>query len=110
MEITGPRGWGFKASWDADLCATTQRMSIGALVRNLIGVVLTCLSSSREFKVQQLTLAKCWALCRKIDFCTELGLKKVQLEGDALTVIKATQQSHRCCTWYGHLIEDIKQA
>lgn len=78
-----------KANCDAGLYATTQRMSIGVVVRDSTGAILACLSSLREFEVPQPTLVECWVLRRASAFYSELDLQSVQLEGDALTVIKA---------------------
>lgn len=99
-----------KANWDAGVCNITQRTSIGIVIKDSIGAVLACLSSSRNSDAQHPTLAECWALSRTIEFCSEIGVHGVLLEGDALTVIKATQRPHWCCTWYGDIIEDIKLA
>lgn len=98
-----------KENWDCDTCAKSQKMRIGLVICDLEGKVLACLSSSKEPCAQQPILAKCWALLHAIEFRTKLGLQWVHLEGDALTLIKATQQEERCCTWYDDIIEDIKQ-
>lgn len=61
-------------------------MGLEVVVRDHMGAFLAGLSSSFDFNSQPIK-AKFQALWRAIELCNELGLHKVQLEGDAQSLI-----------------------
>lgn len=54
--------------------------------------------------------AKIYALWRALQLCAELNVPVMVFEGDALQVIEAVKKKEECWSWYGQLIEDVKQA
>ncbi|XP_059431317.1 uncharacterized protein LOC132164745 [Corylus avellana] len=52
--------------------------------------------------------AEAQALLLAISLCREMGLERVQLEGDAKTVIDAVSSTEIDYSWMGHITEDIK--
>lgn len=68
---------------------------------------MACLSSSKRFTLQPI-LAECMVLWRAIEFCEDLGLPSIQLEGDAQTIINAVISEDNCQAWYGGIVEDVK--
>lgn len=68
---------------------------------------MACLALSKPFFSKPL-VAEIRALMRAMVFCVELGIKVVQFEGDALTVVKAISSETENLAWYGHLVEEAK--
>lgn len=68
--------------------------------------VLVCQSSLVYYRSDPF-LAKCKALWRAIQFCDELGLERVQMEGDAKVVIDFVLKNENCSNWCGTLIDDV---
>jgi hypothetical protein len=42
------------------------------------------------------------------EFCRDLGLQQIVLEGDALQRVDAIKSSGRCCSRYGHLVDETR--
>lgn len=85
----------------------SQKMSIGIMVRDCHGEVIACLSALKELRSQPV-LAEIMSLWCIVEFCEELGLSKVQLEGDAQIIIDAVKVEKECSTWFGGIIDDVK--
>lgn len=84
-------------------------MEIEIVIRNDASMVLAYMSSSKPL-FSKLALFKCWALWHTIFFCEELGLHKVQFEGDAKGLIQAFKGTDKCWSWSREPIKDVKAA
>lgn len=81
----------YKVNWDAANHNKWKRAGFGIIFGDRERNVFACLSTSPAFYSQPL-VAECLALWRTIEFCTELGLQNVVLEGDMQVAINAVQQ------------------
>lgn len=82
-------------------------MGIGIIVRNHTGEAHACLSSLEKFSLQPI-LAESKALWRAIEFCNEIGLSQVELEGDAQVDIKVVNSEAKSLAWFGGIVKDVK--
>ena len=64
----------------------TQKMGIGAIVRDSMGDVLATLLAPKDYIIK-LDIAKAMEALRVVQFCGEVGFYRVVLEGDALQVV-----------------------
>lgn len=96
-----------KVNWDADIYTKNQKMGLGVVVRDHMGVFLAGLSTSAGFAFQPI-IVEFLALWRAMELCHELGFDKVQLDGDVKTLINAINNPEECCTWYETLVVDAK--
>lgn len=97
-----------KLNWDVATNVSYHKMGIGIIVRNNMGEVLACLSSSR-CSYSLLAVAECRVLLRAFEFCQEMGFTHVEFEGDDQTIVQAIKKEEECCILYGTLVEEAKQ-
>lgn len=76
-------------------------------MRDHKGNALACLSTIRKLNSQPI-LAECLALWRALEFEEDLGLRCVQFEGDAQTIINAVTTIEDYDAWFGGIVEDVK--
>lgn len=84
-----------KMNWDATVNVSKKKMGIGIVIRDDMGEVLACLSSSRGF-ISQPIIAECWALSRAMEFCSKLGFYQLEIEGDAQVSIQVIKKEEEC--------------
>ena len=96
-----------KINFDGAVFSSENRSGIGVVIRNSVGLVIASCSqclpqaySSNE--VEALAAAKA------VSFATKIGISKVVLEGDSLTIIKALSNDQRSLSSFGPLIDDAK--
>lgn len=87
------------------MCLIKEWVSV--MVRNYNGEVLACLNAFKYFSSQPI-LAECMALWHTMEFCEELGIFNVHLEGDARHIVDAIIVEKECRAWYGGIVEDVK--
>ncbi|XP_042953522.1 uncharacterized protein LOC122290063 [Carya illinoinensis] len=104
-----PMGEILKVNWDATWKAKEDRSGIGVVIRDSSGEIVASLCCPRT-KVQDAMVAEVYALWRAMKLCVELNFKKVQFEGDALSVVKAVNSSEECWERHGQVVEDLKDA
>jgi hypothetical protein len=80
-------------------------MGVRVVVRNSSGYVQATLAKVVPYIVDP-TLAETGGLAA-VQFCCVLGLQRVVLEGDSLTMIFTLRREGSCWSGYGQLIEDI---
>ncbi|XP_042960130.1 uncharacterized protein LOC122295108 [Carya illinoinensis] len=83
------------------------RMGIGIVVRDYSGEVHVVLASPKQ-ATKSANAAESWAMLRAVLLRRELGLRQVQLEGDAKMVVDAVNSNTQNTSWDGQVIEDIK--
>jgi hypothetical protein len=54
-------------------------------------------------------VAETFAALTAIIVCLEQNFQDVIFEGDALQVVKEVNSDKHCSSYYGHLVEDVKQ-
>ncbi|KAF5447381.1 hypothetical protein F2P56_032936 [Juglans regia] len=96
-----------KVNWDAALKVNEGRMGIGVVMRDEHGDLLVSLCAQKRIVTSPL-VAEFQALWRAMQLCADLNLLKVVFEGDALSVIKAVNDTEASWEWHGQLVEDIK--
>lgn len=50
----------------------------------------------------------CYVLWKAIEVCNELNIRKVILEGNALTIVNVLKRDGEDLSWFGHIIDGIK--
>ncbi|XP_035551149.1 uncharacterized protein LOC118349712 [Juglans regia] len=103
-----PNGQWFKANFDGALNMEMQKMGMGIVVRDSKGEVIASLCGTKG-SVTSPFIAELNALWRTMDFCSELGLQDVIIEGDAKELIDAINTETEDESWKGQLVEDMKQ-
>ena len=96
-----------KISFNRATFSSENRSSIGVVIRNGVGLVIAlcsqCLPQAySNDEVEALAVAKA------LSFATEIGISKVVLEGDSLTIINALSNDQRSLSSFGPLIDDAK--
>ena len=96
-----------KLNFDGAVCSKNKRAGVGVVVRDTNGLVLASCAKPvpQPYKVAEVeSLAAATAL----SFATELGFRRVILEGDSLEVIQALRENDQSLTPMGLLLEDIR--
>jgi hypothetical protein len=83
-----------------------RKMGIGVIVRDNMGEVFTTLSVPKDYIIA-LDIAKASAALWVANFCRELGLYRVILEGDAFQIVQALRKDGRNWSWYDHLRTEL---
>lgn len=97
-----------KINWDASLDSTNQKIGIGVVIKNYKGQVLgtfrvATLFNSNPFVPESI------ALLMAIQLCRDLGLHSIQIEGDALQVVRLLEHNDPDWSDGGLLIQDAFQ-
>ncbi|KAF5462224.1 hypothetical protein F2P56_018250 [Juglans regia] len=77
----------YKANWDASVDRANSKVGIGVIVRNWEGRVIATLRAPRKL-IPDPKLAESVAALRAVQLCKHIGISKLILEGDALSVVK----------------------
>lgn len=82
-------------------------MGVGALIRDEKGNVIAGLSKPITAVYDTVSAEAFAALCA-VEFCREVGIQDIILEGDSLLVVKALNDSNPNWLRYGQIIEDTR--
>ncbi|XP_059441991.1 uncharacterized protein LOC132174335 [Corylus avellana] len=96
-----PIGW-FKANWDAGVNQHSGRVGLGVVIRDHQGKMWVAKSMTRLGFLDP-TLAETMV----VRLCTKMGMKQVQLEGDAKVVVDAVNSLLLDKSATGLLTEDL---
>lgn len=96
-----------KTNWDAASDKEGKKRGPSIIIRDTFGQTLACLSSSYTSSPDPI-LAECETLKRALIFYEELGLDRVEFEGDTKYVIDIILQKDKCNTQFGSLMEDLE--
>ncbi|XP_042944583.1 uncharacterized protein LOC122278459 [Carya illinoinensis] len=102
-----PMGDVLKINWDVAWKIKKDISRIGVVIRDSSGKIIASLCCPRT-KVQDAIVAEVYALWRAMKLCAELNFRKVQFEGDTLSVMNAVNSSDECWERHGQVIEDLK--
>ncbi|XP_018858999.2 uncharacterized protein LOC109020923 [Juglans regia] len=97
-----------KVNWDASLIMKLSRMGMVMIIRDEDGETLLAACDSRR-NVRTPEVAKCQALWKALQVCSDLNLQKVIFEGDAKAVIMAVKCEEDDLSVVGSLIDDIRK-
>ncbi|XP_059441059.1 uncharacterized protein LOC132173561 [Corylus avellana] len=97
-----------KLNWDASLDVSMAKMGFGVVARDHMGKVVAALCDSRPY-CSEPEGAETLAAWTAAEFCLQLGLEKVCLEGDARVVVQAIQYEANRGGKYGHVSHDIAE-
>lgn len=98
-----------KVNWDVAFKTEVQRVGVGILVRDHNGRVLAARSFTKR-GVMEPTIGETIASYHAAQFCNQMGLQKVILEGDAKTVVEAINGKNRKWSNIEHLVDDTRVA
>ncbi|KAL7002593.1 tetrahydrofolate synthase [Sarracenia purpurea var. burkii] len=98
-------GW-HKANFDEAWCKD-GKAGIGVVIRDEYGLVLASYVEQRAC-LANAENTEALGACRALEVVHSLGLKKVQLEGDALNIIKAINSLELDMSYIGEIIESTK--
>jgi hypothetical protein len=92
-----------KLNWDAELGSSPSRMGVGAVLRDEQGRVWAAMA----MVIPNFIVAEVVALWKAVNFCLDLGYKRVIFEGDALQVVQSMNQEQ---PWgrYAQLLDDVR--
>ena len=95
-----------KANWDAGLDSKRGRVGVGVIVRDHLGRVWASKCMVWEGFLDP-TSAEAMGATMAALFYKELGMERIQLEGDAKLVIDAVNSRRQDDSSKGHLLADI---
>ncbi|XP_059446647.1 uncharacterized protein LOC132178216 [Corylus avellana] len=101
-----PQGW-LQANWDARVDRNQACVGLGIIIRDHHGVMRAARNQIRKGCLDP-TAAEGMAALLAIQTCVELGFSKVQLEGDAKSIIEAVKSGEPDDSATGQLTADIR--
>ncbi|XP_059446504.1 uncharacterized protein LOC132178058 [Corylus avellana] len=101
-----PNGW-FKANWDARVNRRKGCVGIGVVIRDHQGKMWASKCQTRPGLLDPLA-AEAVASFMAAQLCLEMGIRQVQLEGDAKTLVDIINSDEADESGRGQLIADIR--
>uniref|UniRef100_A0A2N9FN80 Protein kinase domain-containing protein n=1 Tax=Fagus sylvatica TaxID=28930 RepID=A0A2N9FN80_FAGSY len=98
----------YKVNYDGAIFSNTNEAGLGVIIRNDQGEVMGSLCQRIPFP-HSVEAVEASAARYAIQFAKDLGIMKIDLEGDSKIIVDALLLAGPCSTIYGHIIEDIKQ-
>jgi hypothetical protein len=100
-----PSGGVLKANWDAAVDGRRKKIGIGVIVRDHEARVIAMLSETKDF-IKDPATAEALAARRAVELSLNLGIQRLILEGDSLSIVQAIQEA-RSGHMYELIIKDI---
>lgn len=97
----------YKVNRDIALDNLNKKMGAGIIVRDSRGMVCAALRKTFQ-SLQEPVVGEGMAALAAVEFCKEIGLQEIWLEGDSLLIIKALKDQADSWSRYGHIIADIQ--
>lgn len=101
-----PQGM-MKINWDAAVDKERGTIRMGVIIWDPLGEAIAMHSGPKAF-INNPSLAEAMAARTAIELSISLGLRNCILEGDALEVINAINQTEPCRGTYRQIVNDIK--
>jgi ribonuclease HI len=101
-----PRGV-YKANWDYAVSAKNKCMGVGVIIRDGDGQISAAKSASICANFDP-AAGEALAALHAAEFCRDLGIPEVILEGDSLMVTRALEEKGENWLRYGQIVEDTK--
>jgi ribonuclease HI len=102
------QGW-YKVNWDAAVTKKSERIGLGAVIRDHTGEVQAVKSLTHTSLVESV-VAEAMTARMAIQLARELGLEQIQMEGDAKVVVEAVKSNAPDWSCWGHVTKDIRIA
>jgi hypothetical protein len=83
------------------------RIGVGILVWDSEGRVISTQSFIKELTIEPV-VAKAMKALHGAEFCTQVGLRHIFLEGDALQVVNAMRSAGQSWNRFGQIVEDFR--
>ncbi|XP_059429044.1 uncharacterized protein LOC132162842 [Corylus avellana] len=96
-----------KANWDVALNADGKRVATGVIIRDDKGLVIAALSRTVEACLAPVT-AKAMGMLQATEFCQDLRMSDIVLEGDSLQGVQAVNAKGDQWLQFGQIIADIQ--
>lgn len=85
-----PRDMAVKVNFDAAFCKQNYNSCSGIVIRDSIGFVLASKITCHD-RIPSSFAAEAVACMAALNFCLDLGFPNLEVEGDALTIIKKSK-------------------
>jgi ribonuclease HI len=95
-----------KVNWDAALAKVSKQMGVGVVVWDVDGHYVALATVIPH--ITDPTTTKALAAWRAVMLCWDLGFTRFVMEGDSKTVALAINETSRCFSSYGHILEAIR--
>ncbi|MBA0570546.1 hypothetical protein Golob_004187 [Gossypium lobatum] len=102
-----PNPDGVKVNFDVAFNVVIKKLVSGVIIKNSEGLIMVACTCSYS-GITDTFVAKARPCEQAIDFVMELGFKKMQIEGDSLTVIKKVKTNFQEKSMLSPIIKDIK--
>jgi ribonuclease HI len=101
--------WGtVKVNWDAAVDNWQGKAGIGVIIRDQVGETVAMMCATKNHVTDPM-LAEALGVWQALDFARQLDLRKVTLEGDALSIVQAMQKERDCWSAFGQVVNDAKE-
>jgi ribonuclease HI len=101
-----PSQFEFKANCDAALFPSHNMTSIGVVIRDGRGLPIATLCK-RFHCLHTVDDAEAIAAREAVQLAKDVGLTKVEVEGDSLVIFQALKQQEACFASYGDIVQDV---
>jgi ribonuclease HI len=97
----------YKVNWDIAINHSEKRMGVGAAIRDNEGSVIAALCKP-IMAIHEPAAAEATTALSAVEFCKEVGIQDILLEGDSMLVVTAINDSRPNWLRYGQIIDDVK--
>jgi ribonuclease HI len=102
-----PAAGRYKVNWDIAVHQSIKNIGVGVIVRDYRGEIHATLSKKIK-SLHEPVMAEALGALVAAEFCKDLGLPDIDLEGDSLLVVRAIKDSSAQWATYGHIVDDVK--
>lgn len=82
-------------------------MGVGIIAQDLAGTIVAAMCSSRPYIIDP-TIAEALGAWKTAELSCTLGLRQIEVEGDALEVVTSLQREGICRGVYGQFVDEAK--
>ena len=97
-----------KINFDGATCPKKKKAGIGVVIHNVNGLVLASCAKIKHQPYKAVEIESL-AAATALSLATDLGFRRVILEGDSMEVIQALRENLQPLTPMGLLIEDVRK-
>ena len=98
----------YKLNFDGALCQSSRKAGFGVIIRNNEGLPMVSLMGSKTNVIDPYA-AEVFAAIQGLQLAHDIGIKKVIIEGDSASTIKALHGSEDYCSWLGNEILEARR-
>jgi ribonuclease HI len=97
-----------KVNWDVAVDNVRGKVGIGVIIRDHERDIIAMLCANKRYVTDPL-LAEALAVWQASDLVKQLDLRRVTLEGDALSIVQAMEKKGDCRSEFGQVLNDAKE-